>query len=79
MELNDLGYSLNNIPVPLKSSYLKSMMKKLVNFTKNIRWKSYFFNNFMMHGTNNYTKHSFRSNILPQSLFEMAFKTWGEK
>ena len=35
MESKNLGYSLKNIPVPLKASYLKSMIDKVENLSKN--------------------------------------------
>ena len=43
MESKTIGYSLKNIPIPSKSSYLKSMMDKVENFIKRIRWKAHFF------------------------------------
>ena len=43
MESKIIGYSLKNIPIPSKSSYLKSVMDKVENFIKRIRWKAHFF------------------------------------
>lgn len=43
MEKKNFGYSLKNIPVPNKESYLKSMISKVESFIKRIRWKAYFF------------------------------------
>ena len=34
MESKNLGYSLKNIPIPSKASYLKSMMDEVENFIK---------------------------------------------
>ena len=42
MESKILEYSLKNIPIPSKASYLKSMMDKVENFIKRIRWKGHF-------------------------------------
>ena len=62
MESKNLGYSLKSIPIPF---YLKSMMDKVENFVKRIRWKAHFFENPMMRDNNNYTKYGLRSNISP--------------
>ena len=43
MESKILRYSLKNIPIPSKANYLKSMMDKVGNFIKRIRWKAHFF------------------------------------
>ena len=65
MESNDLGYSLKNIPIPSKASYLTNMTDKVENFIKRIRWKAHFFDNPMMRDNNNYTNYGLRSNISP--------------
>ena len=49
MESKNLGYSLKNIPIPSKASYLKSMIDKVENFIKKILWKVHFFDNLIMH------------------------------
>ena len=41
MESKNVGCSLKNIPIPSKASYLKSMMGKVENFIKRIRWKAH--------------------------------------
>ena len=63
MKSKNRGYSLKNIPIPLKANYLKSMMVKVENFIKRIRWKAHFFDNPMMRNDDNYTNYGFRSNI----------------
>ena len=65
MESKSLGYSLENIPIPSKANYLKSMMDKIENFIKRIRWKAHFFDNPMIRNSNNYTNYGLRSNISP--------------
>ena len=42
MESKILEYSLKNIPIPSKASYLKSIMDKVENFIKRISWKGHF-------------------------------------
>ena len=42
MESKTLEYSLKNIPIPSKAGCLKSMMDKVENFIKRIRWKGHF-------------------------------------
>ena len=65
MESKNLGYSLKNIPIPSKASYLKSMIDKVENFIKRIRWKAHFFDNPMMRNNDSHTNYCLRSNILP--------------
>ena len=62
MESKNLGYSLKNIPIPSKASYLKSMIDKVENFIKRIRWKAHFFDNPVMCDKENYTNYGLRSN-----------------
>ena len=59
MESKILEYSLKNIPIPSKASYLKSMMDKVENFIKRIRWKGHFVTTHRLLGdniTSNYRK-----------------------
>ena len=58
MESENLGYSLKNIPIPSKTNYLKSMMGKVENFIKRIRWKAHFFDKPMMRNNGNCTNYS---------------------
>jgi len=37
------SYSLKNIALPTKNTYLKTMINKLESFIKNMRWKAYFY------------------------------------
>ena len=41
----DIEYSLKNIPIPDKDSYLKSLLSKTECFIQRLRWKTYFFLN----------------------------------
>ena len=45
MQLKNFGYSLKNIPIPSKNTYLKGLTDKVENFIRRIRWKAYFFDN----------------------------------
>ena len=36
-------YSTKNIPIPPKNSYLKSLIEKVENVIKRMRWKAFFF------------------------------------
>ena len=44
MEKINLGYSLKNIPVPSKESYMKNMLNMIESFLRRVRWKAYWFN-----------------------------------
>ena len=44
MEKVNLGYSLKNIPVPGKESYMKNMLNMIESFLRRVRWKAYWFN-----------------------------------
>ena len=39
----NLGYSLRNIPVPTKNSYLKSLIAQTESFIKRIRWRVFWY------------------------------------
>ena len=43
MNATSFNYSLKNIPIPSKQSYLKSLTDKVESFLKRLRWKAYFF------------------------------------
>ena len=43
MNSTSFNYSLKNIPIPSKQSYLKSLTDKVESFLKRLRWKAYFF------------------------------------
>ena len=45
MEKINLGYSLKNIPVPGKESYMKNLLSMIESFLRRVRWKAYWFNN----------------------------------
>ena len=41
----DFHYSLKNIPIPSKNSYMKCLLSKTESFIQRLRWKTYFFLN----------------------------------
>lgn len=43
MERMNLGYSLKNIPIASKKSYMKRMLEKTESFVRRMRWKALFF------------------------------------
>ena len=43
MNPTNFDYSLKNIPIPSKQLYTKSLIDKVENFLKRLRWKAYFF------------------------------------
>lgn len=45
MEKKNFGYSLKNIPIPNKKSYLKCLIDKVENVIRRLRWKVYHFEN----------------------------------
>ena len=61
MEARNLGYSMKNIPIPTKQSYLKSMMEKVEYFITRSRWKAYSFDR-KEHSVNN-MNFGFKSNF----------------
>ena len=73
MESENLGYSLKNIPIPSKTNYLKSIMDKVENVIKRIRWKAPFFDNPMMHNNDNYTNYE-KQYIIPSNPALTSFK-----
>ena len=42
MEARNLGYSIENIPISPKQSYLKIMMEKVESLITRLRWKAHF-------------------------------------
>ena len=45
MEQVNLGYSMKNIPMPSKKVYLQMLINSIEKFTRNLRWRAYFFQN----------------------------------
>ena len=43
MEQINFDYSLKNIPIPSKQSYLKCMIEEIESLTRRMRWKAHFF------------------------------------
>ena len=41
----NLGYSIKNIPIPTRKSYLLQLMEKIEMFIKRMRWKEVQFSN----------------------------------
>ena len=39
----NLGYSLKNIPIPSRDSYLKKLILQTESFIKRLRWKVFWF------------------------------------
>ena len=61
MEATNLGYSMKNIPIPLKQRYLKCMMEKVESFIKILRLWAHFFDK-KEHSVNN-MNFGFKSNF----------------
>ena len=45
VELQDINYSLKDIPIPTKTPYLKTLIQKTEYFLKRIRWNAFLFDN----------------------------------
>ena len=43
MKKVNIDYSVKNIPIPSKRLYLKTLLDKLENFIKRLRWKAFYF------------------------------------
>ena len=50
MERINFGYSLKNIPIPRKESYMKALIDKTHKFLRRMRWKAHFFDNASTEG-----------------------------
>ena len=44
LQQKQFDYSLKNIPIPSKTTYMKSFINKLENFIRRLRWRAHFFN-----------------------------------
>ena len=44
LEAKNFSYSMKNIPVPTKTSYLKCLVEKVESLIIRMRWKAVFFN-----------------------------------
>ena len=42
---NFYDYSMKNIPIPTKRTYMNCFIEKVESFIRRMRWKAYFFNN----------------------------------
>ena len=45
LEARNFDYSMKNIPIPTKGSYLKCLVEKVESLIIRMRWKALFFNN----------------------------------
>ena len=43
MDAIDFGYSMKNIPLPSKETYIYKLIEKTEMFVKRMRWKAFFF------------------------------------
>ena len=43
MEQTRFNYSMKNIPIPSRNTYIKKLIEKTESFIKRIRWKAFFF------------------------------------
>ena len=43
LQQKQFDYSLKNIPIPSKTTYMKSFINKLENFIRRLRWRAHFF------------------------------------
>ena len=64
MERKNLGYSMKNIPIPSKASYMKRMMEQVEKFVRRIRWKALFFEKPELMGKRKNT-YGFKTNLAP--------------
>ena len=66
MDRKNFGYSLKNIPIPSRNSYLKNLISKVDSFIHRIRWKAFFFDkNNEQSENNNYVNFRFASEKTP--------------
>ena len=61
----NLGYSLKNIPIPTKNTYLKSLISQTESFIKRLRWRIF--------------GHESNGNIEEQTIKEVEKETFGFK
>ena len=43
LQQKQFDYSLKNLPIPSKSTYIKSFINNLENFIRRLRWRAHFF------------------------------------
>jgi len=66
MDRKNFGYSLKNIPIPSRNSYLKNLISKVDSFIHRIRWKAFFFDKNNGQSENNkYVNFGFASEKTP--------------
>ena len=66
MEAKNFGYSLKNIPIPLKFGYLKCMVEKVENFVRRVRWKaSHFFKENRENNSDQCKNFEFKTAVTP--------------
>ena len=59
MKPNNFDYSSKNVPTPSKQQYTKTLIDKVENFLKRLRWKAYFFDKPKDDEQNNQNNSSF--------------------
>ena len=67
MEQKNLGYSLKNIPIASKHSFVKRLLEKTESFLRKLRWKALFFEKPDLKGENIET-YGFKSNKAPPQM-----------
>ena len=65
MDKVQFNYSLKNIPIPSRRSYLLSLLNKVENFIKRLRWKAFFFDTNDHNAENNCPTYGFKTDITP--------------
>jgi hypothetical protein len=72
MEKVRFNYSLKNIPIPPRNSYIKSLLDKTEKVIKTMRWKALFYDNpTSTSNNNNSDKFGFRSRKCPPVIADM--------
>lgn len=67
MKVNNLGYSLKNIPIPPKKKYLKSITETVESFITRLSWKVHFLDRPNDTKPDSVMIFRFKSNITPPS------------
>ena len=67
MERRNLGYSLKNVPVASKASYIKKLLEKTESMIRRMRWKALFFEKPELKGED-YETYGFKSPKAPPQM-----------
>ena len=65
MDKVQFNYSLRNIPIPNRRTYLLSLLDKVENFIKRLRWKAFFFDLNDQTTKKNYPNYGFKTENTP--------------